>query len=139
MKVNSLQTISYGAPEIYPKISVIIRSLNDEEDPHHLLPRIAIAVYEGIVVDGCSTDNSVGVIKQFIPATAVVLQEPKGGGNALTYGAKMATGDYLLFLDAHGSQQPAEIPLSVEKARTGHDMVKESRFLPEEKVSLRRF
>lgn len=60
--------------------------------------------FEYVVVDGASTDNSVDVVKQFAMQFGDRLKwisEPdKGIYNAMNKGIRMATGDYLEFLNS---------------------------------------
>ena len=57
---------------------------------------------EYIVIDGTSTDKTVDIIKQYADKYSIKwLSEPDSGiYNAMNKGIKMATGDYLLFLNA---------------------------------------
>lgn len=114
------------------QVSIIIPTLNEENNLPHVLPRIPRipAIVETILVDGNSKDNTVAVAQQLIKDIKVVFQEDtRGKGAATICGARIARGDYFLVLDADGSQRPEEIPLYIQKAAEGFDLVKGSRYI----------
>jgi D,D-heptose 1,7-bisphosphate phosphatase len=111
-------------------ITIIVPTLNEERNLAYVLPKIPPGMGEILLVDGHSTDNTVAVAKKLSPGIRVAYQDGKGKGNAINCGAKAATGDYFLVLDADGSQDPEEIPLYIKKAEEGYDLVKGSRYLP---------
>lgn len=114
---------------IRPTISVVIPTLNEQDNLPHVLPRIPRAVDEVIIVDGLSTDRTVEVAKQLLPSVRIVTQEGRGKGAALRSGFAAATGDIIVTLDADGSTDPAEIPYFVHALMAGADFAKGSRFL----------
>ena len=77
---------------------------------------------EVIVVNDGSTDNTAEVAKA---AGAIVVHQPysKGNGAAIKSGARAATGDVIVFMDADGQHDPADIPRLLSKLDEGHDMV----------------
>ena len=77
---------------------------------------------EIIVVNDGSTDNTAEVAKA---AGAIVIHHPysKGNGAAIKSGARAATGDVIVFMDADGQHDPADIPRLLSKLEEGHDMV----------------
>ena len=111
------------------RISVVIPALNEAESLPGVFARIPPGVGEVIVVDGCSTDDTVAVAKSLYPRVKIVQQTGKGKGNALGCGFRAATGDIVVMLDADGSTDPAEIPRFVAALLTGADFAKGSRFL----------
>ncbi len=76
---------------------------------------------EIIVVNDGSTDSTAGVARQ---AGATVISKPYGMGNgaAIKTGARAARGDILVFMDADGQHDPADIPRLLAKLREGFDM-----------------
>lgn len=114
------------------RVSIIIPTLNEGENLPYVLPNIPKIpeIVEFILVDAHSSDNTIRVAKELLPEIKVVFQDGKGKGNAITCAAKVATGDYFLILDGDGSQMPEELPLYIEKAKEGYDLVKGSRFMP---------
>jgi glycosyltransferase involved in cell wall biosynthesis len=57
--------------------------------------------FEYIIIDGDSTDNSLGVIRSFQNQNLNYVSEPDSGiYNAMNKGIEMAKGDYLLFLNS---------------------------------------
>lgn len=112
-----------------PTISVIIPTLNEQDNLPHVLPKIPDAVDEVVLVDGLSTDRTIEVARELIPDVRVVMQEGRGKGAALRSGFAAAEGDIIVMLDADGSTDPGEIPTFVHALLAGADFVKGSRFL----------
>lgn len=90
-------------------ISVVIPAYNEEKAlPHTLRALFAQAgEFEAIVVDGGSTDRTRDVVMDFIRSTqhtglSIIrfITASKGRASQMNAGAKMATGEWLLFLHA---------------------------------------
>lgn len=77
---------------------------------------------EIIVVNDGSTDNTAEVAAA---AGAKVVHHPysKGNGSAVKTGARAATGEVIVFMDADGQHNPADIPRLLQRLGEGHDMV----------------
>lgn len=77
---------------------------------------------EVIVVNDGSTDDTVQVATQ---AGATVISHPysKGNGAAIKTGARAASGDVIVFMDADGQHDPADIPRFLARLDQGYDMV----------------
>ncbi|MHB0921343.1 MAG: glycosyltransferase family 2 protein [Thiomonas delicata] len=77
---------------------------------------------EIIVVNDGSSDATAQVAAQ---AGARVISKPYGMGNgaAVKTGARAAGGDVLVFMDADGQHDPADIPRLLAKLDAGYDMV----------------
>lgn len=83
-------------------LSVIIPNYNGEKTIGKCLETVFASRYENfevIVVDDCSTDDSVEIIKKF-PCTLIRLREHSGASKARNTGALNATGEALFFIDA---------------------------------------
>ncbi len=111
-----------------PKITVLICTLNEEENLSQLLSRIPEWVDEVLLVDGHSTDNTVQVARQLRPDIQVLYQPEEGKGDALKYGFKQASGDIIVTLDADGATDPDEMSKFVQPLLDGYDFAKGSRF-----------
>jgi hypothetical protein len=111
------------------RVSVIIPTLNEAENLPHVLPRIPAWVYEVILVDGHSTDDTIEVARGLMPSIRVVDQLGRGKGAALRAGLDAVTGDIAVLMDADGSTDPAEIPAFVGALLAGADLAKGSRFM----------
>jgi 4,4'-diaponeurosporenoate glycosyltransferase len=89
-----------------PSISVIIPARNEEMDLPNLLSSLnnsSIRVKEVIVVDDSSTDATYDIAKKYGSKVIRLKNLPKGwlGKSWACYnGARIATGDYLIFFDA---------------------------------------
>ncbi len=84
------------------RISVIIPNYNGGSTIKTCLDSVYSSHHgniEVIVVDDCSTDNSVNIIRQF-PCTLVQLEKRMGASKARNTGAEKGTGEILFFLDA---------------------------------------
>lgn len=142
---------------VIPKVSVVIPALNEAGNLPHVLPRIPTWVHEVVVVDGHSTDGTMGVAHALWPNSHVVRQERRrdrsatppsaqdrrsggmalrlvtqrgrGKGAALRSGYEACTGDIIVTMDADGSMDPSEIASFVAILITGADFAKGSRFV----------
>lgn len=110
-------------------MSVVIPTLNDALNLPQLLPLLPDWIHEVIVVDGCSTDDTVGVARNLCGRAKIVLERCHGKGAALRSGFAAATGDMIVTLDADCSMNPAEIALLVGALLSGADVAKGSRFI----------
>jgi glycosyltransferase involved in cell wall biosynthesis len=109
-------------------VSVVIPAMNEARNLEHVLPRIPAYVYEVILVDGHSVDDTVAVAQRLRPDIRVVQQNRRGKGNALACGFAAATGEIIVMLDADGSTDPAEMTAFVASLTAGADFAKGSRF-----------
>lgn len=77
---------------------------------------------EVIVVNDGSTDNTAEVSEA---AGAKVVHHPysKGNGAAIKTGARAASGEIIVFMDADGQHDPADIARLLQLLEQGHDMV----------------
>lgn len=78
--------------------------------------------HEIIVVNDGSTDNTKAIAEQ---AGAKVVSHPysKGNGAAIKTGARAATADIIVFMDADGQHDPNDIPRLLEYIEQGYDLV----------------
>ena len=80
------------------------------------------AAVEVLVINDGSTDNTAAVAQA---AGARVVHHPysKGNGAAIKTGARAASGEVIVFMDADGQHDPADIPRLLDKLAQGYDMV----------------
>jgi len=120
-------TIKISADTLPPRVSVVIPALNEARNLPHVFSAIPDDVYEVILVDGNSVDDTVAVARQLWPGVHVVTQNRKGKGNALACGFAAATGDIIAMIDADGSADLGEIPRFVQALLEGADFAKGTR------------
>lgn len=107
------------------KYSLIIPARNEAEGLRRLLPEIAVYLPPGsevIVVDDGSDDDTPAVCEAH-GVKVVRHPYPKGNGAAVKSGARAASGEVLIFMDADRQHRPQDIPLLLEKFQEGYDMV----------------
>ncbi len=104
-------------------ISILLPCLNEEKALKPLLSEIRGTLqeyqrrrkyfcYEIIVVDNGSEDNSAIIAAE--NGAKVIHENKRGYGNAYRTGLSVASGDYLVMMDADGTYDPQFIPLFVE-------------------------
>lgn len=107
-----------------PTLSIIIPARNEEAGLQALLPKLKemLPGAEIIVVDDGSSDGTPELCTGYGIAHCRH-PYPKGNGAAIKSGARAASGEVLVFMDADGQHKPEDIPLLLEKFNEGYDMV----------------
>jgi hypothetical protein len=116
-------------PGVTPLVSVVIPAMNEARNLPAVLLQIPRDSTEVVVVDGCSSDNTLDVVNELCPNATVVEQAARGKGAALAAGFAAAKGDIIVMIDADGSMSPREIPRFVDSLVRGADLAKGSRNL----------
>ncbi|MFA7487698.1 MAG: glycosyltransferase family 2 protein [Lysobacteraceae bacterium] len=111
-----------GEPAV--QISIILPAKNEATGLTKTLPAIfqQLPHAEVIIVDDGSTDETARIALEH---GAKVLSSPysMGNGAAIKRGARAAKGEILVFMDADGQHNPADIPTLLAKLDEGYDMV----------------
>ena len=100
-------------PTVRGRVSIVTPCYNAAEFVAQTIESVAAQGYadiEHIVVDDASTDSSWSVIEGFGTSIQAVRQQRNGGGAAArNHGAALATGEYLMFLDADDLLGPSAV------------------------------
>lgn len=121
-----------------PSISIIIPTRNEVENILALVSQIvatAVPFHEIIFVDADSTDGTLDIIRSLAAShpIRVIEQDPNAPGlaAAITAGAALARGEWLVVMDADLSHPPERINDLLAPLRTGvADLVIGSRYVP---------
>lgn len=86
------------------KLTIITATYNSESTIESCLKSVLEQSYddiEYIIIDNCSTDDTLNIVKQYDEQISRIISEPdKGIFDALNKGIKIASGDYIGFLHA---------------------------------------
>lgn len=106
------------------KTSIIIPAKNEAESLVNLLPELksVIPLAEIIVVNDGSTDNTQEICED-ADIKVVNHAYSRGNGAAIKSGARVATGDVFIFMDADGQHRPEDIQDLLNRFNEGFDMV----------------
>jgi dolichol-phosphate mannosyltransferase len=118
-------------------ISVVVPTLNERENIAGLLEAISEALamvdFEVIVVDDASTDGTAAAVSEKARRHSnvrLVRREAKMGlSSAVLEGAKLASGDVVVMMDADFSHDPSCLPSLVKELQTGNDVAIGSRYV----------
>ncbi len=107
-----------------PGISIIVPAKNEADSLRILLPTLKETwpQAEILVIDDGSTDETTAVCHSFAIRN-VSLPYSLGNGAAVKHGARIARGSILVFMDADGQHDPADIARLLGKLNEGYDMV----------------
>ncbi|MBK5966541.1 glycosyl transferase [Thiocystis minor] len=105
-------------------LSIILPAKNESAGLGALLSRIRQTVPDAelLLVDDGSTDATPDIAREH---GARVISHPYslGNGAAVKAGARAATGEVLVFMDADGQHDPTDIPRLLARLDSGYDMV----------------
>src|SRR5207245_6178150 len=96
-------------------VSVIIPAMNEAEGIGCTLEALPIEQLlksgystEVLVVDGCSTDNTLDIARS--KGAKIIVERRRGYGRAYKTGFQSATGDFIVTMDADGSYPAQQVP-----------------------------
>jgi glycosyltransferase involved in cell wall biosynthesis len=109
-------------------ISIILPARNESASLRGLLPKLVNSCdgAEIIVVDDGSDDDTCKVCEEF-DVTIIRHPYPKGNGAAIKSGARVASGEIIIFMDADGQHLPEDLMGFIREIDKGYDMVVGSR------------
>lgn len=122
LRNNMIETTDIMRPNA--GISIVLPAKNEAANLAMLLPKLRAGFpdAEVIVVDDGSSDDTRDIC---LEANVNVLSHPysMGNGAAVKSGARAASGDILVFMDADGQHDPQDIHRLLARLSDGYDMV----------------
>lgn len=111
-------------------VSIVLPARNEYENLQRLLPEITEVTsdpdrkveYEVVIVNDGSSDATPTLLEQFPTLRMVTHRTAKGNGGAIKSGARAARGEVVVFMDADGQHNPADIPNLLALIEEGADM-----------------
>ena len=113
-------------PSDFGLISLVIPLYNEEKNIIPLVSKIETALkdynYEIILVNDGSTDNTQTQLQRLNHANAIIIELQKNYGQsiALAAGIDHAQGEYIVTLDGDLQNNPNDIPMMLQKAKSEH-------------------
>ena len=140
LESTTVSAASYDAIAMAPRVALILPALDEEQNVAAMLDELAratqpdglpgLALAQIIVVDNGSTDRTAAVARE--RGAQVVLEPRRGYGRACLAGiaAVEPQADIIAFMDADGSDDPAELSRLIAPIERGEaDLVLGSRVL----------
>ncbi len=106
------------------KTSIIIPAKNEEAGLSKFLPQLkdVYSSHEIIIINDGSSDATAHIAENN-GCRLITHPYSMGNGAAIKAGARAATGDILVFMDADGQHKPEDIQRLLDKLDEGYDMV----------------
>ena len=120
-------------PELPPELSIVVPLYNEAESLPPLVEQLLAALrplgrsFELVLVDDGSSDGTAAVLRQLAAQTpelvAVLLRRNYGQTPAMSAGFDASRGELIVTLDGDLQNDPADIPLLLERLEQGFDLV----------------
>ena len=108
-------------------IAMVVPTLNEIDGMKKIMPQINRSwVDEIIIVDGGSTDGTIEESQKL--DFKIVHQTLRGVGDAYRLGIEATNCDYILFFSPDGNHEIKDIPILINKIKSGYDIVHINRF-----------
>jgi glycosyltransferase involved in cell wall biosynthesis len=106
------------------RLSIVLPAKNEVETISKIVGRVreVCSNAEILVIDDGSNDGT-AKLAGYCGVSVVSHPYSMGNGAAIKTGARVASGDILVFMDADGQHDPADIPRLLAKLYEGYDMV----------------
>jgi glycosyltransferase involved in cell wall biosynthesis len=129
----TVESSKLWAPALQPQVSVVVPIHNEYENLPRLLEAISATLipanihYEILCIDDGSTDGSGDLLKQIASDRAdlrsVILRRNYGQTAAMAAGFSHAKGQIIVTMDGDLQNDPADIPILLDKLNEGYDLV----------------
>lgn len=123
----------WAKPTLSPDLSIVVPIHNEYENLPRLLEAIVGVLktaqysYEIICVDDGSTDGSSDLLKELAQERtdlrAIILRRNYGQTAAMAAGFRFAQGKIIITMDGDLQNDPADIPMLIDKLNEGYDLV----------------
>ena len=120
-------------PELPPELSIVVPLYNEAESLPSLVEQLLAALrplgrsFELVLVDDGSSDDTAAVLRHLAAQTpelvAVLLRRNYGQTPAMSAGFDASRGALIVTLDGDLQNDPADIPLLLERLEQGYDLV----------------
>jgi len=108
-------------------IAMVVPTLNEIDGMKKIMPQINRSwIDEIIIVDGGSTDGTIEEAQKL--GFKIVHQTVRGVGDAYRLGIEATNCDYILFFSPDGNHEIKDIPILINKIKSGYDIVHINRF-----------
>jgi len=127
------------------ELSIVVPIYDEEENIAELHKKILNAcqktgkAFEIIFVDDGSVDNTEKECRKLSPLTYIRFRKNYGQTAAFDAGFKIAKGDVIITMDGDLQNDPADIPLLLEKMEEGYDIVSGWRYQRKDSMSKKIF
>lgn len=111
-EVDFLDKNKKGLPHKKEVVTIVIPTLNEEQNLLTIIEKCKEYCSEIIVVDGHSTDNTVKIAEE--AGARIIFDHKKGKGDAIRTCIPYISREITVFIDADGSHDPDDIPKLVQ-------------------------